>query len=352
MAKTKNLRIMMMGLTSPLEGGSERVIYELSSRMSNCTVLTQRGSICRKKIGIPLLKKPTLLRNLMFAFLARFYTLFLLLTPWKKYDVVHIHENLLYPCAIPLSWRYKVVVTVHGMKGFKFYDNKFFWFFFKQGLKAADKVIAVSLADKRLLDEELKNVEYVPNGVDLSIYKKAKAGLIDKKITFIGRIHEQKGIVYLLEAFDKLKGQYPDYKLEIIGDINDYAKQLMEKFPDKRIIWRGFISDRKEIARSLKSAFCITLPSLWEGLPLTLFEALASSRPVIVSDIDAFKDVVKDEVIFCKAKDSADLAEKIGGILDNVPRSAELGRLGEKAARAYDWKGIANKMEAEYEGKR
>ncbi len=344
----KSTRILMIGLTPPLEGGSERVIYELSSRMPHCTVLTQMGTICKKKIGIPLIKKPVFLRNLLFAIFVRFYVIYLLLVMENKYDIIHIHENLLYPCAILLKWRYKVVITVHGMKGFKFYDNKFLWFFFKKGLKSANKVVAVSLADKRLLSKELTNVEYVPNGVDLSFYKNLKAK-VEKKITFIGRIHEQKGLIYLFEAFEKIKDKYPGYKLEIIGEMNDYAKELRKKFPDKRIIWRGFVSDRREIAKSLKSAYCIVLPSLWEGLPLTLFEALASSRPLIVSNIDAFKDVVGKEVLFVKAKNSNDLAEKISYLIEDMAEAYDLGKLGEKTSRKYDWKQIAKKMEAEYE---
>lgn len=49
----------MVGLTPPLEGGSERHIYEISSRLKNCTVFTQAGSICKEKIEIPLIGKAT-----------------------------------------------------------------------------------------------------------------------------------------------------------------------------------------------------------------------------------------------------------------------------------------------------
>ena len=59
------------------------------------------------------------------------------------------------------------------------------------------------------------------------------------------------------------------------------------------------------------STYCIALPSLWEGLPLVLFEALASNRPVIVSDIKAFKSVISDEAIFFRSEDHIDLAKKI-----------------------------------------
>jgi hypothetical protein len=53
----------MIGLTPPLEGGSERHIYEFSSRINNCEVLTQKGSICKRKIEIPIFHKPLILKN-------------------------------------------------------------------------------------------------------------------------------------------------------------------------------------------------------------------------------------------------------------------------------------------------
>lgn len=337
----------MIGLTPPVEGGSQRVIYELGSRLKECTALTQKGTICTKKIELPVPKKPVFLRNLIFAFLAKLYVIFLLFTLRKRYDIIHIHENLLYPCAIPLSLRYKVFVTVHGIKGFKFYDNRFLWFFFKQGLKFANRVVAVSLSDKRLLERELRRVVYIPNGVDLSIYKKIKAKP-EKKITFIGRIHEQKGISYLLAAFDKITDRHPQYKLEIIGELNDYARELKQKYPSKRIVWRGFIKNRREIARSLKTAYCIVLPSLWEGLPLTLFESLATERPVIVSNIQSFKDVVNREVIFFRSKNSDELASKMSNLLKNSKMANKLGRAGGKKAENYDWNEIANKLKNLY----
>ncbi len=339
--------ILMMGLTPPEEGGSERHIFEISSRLDNVNVLTQKNSICKNKIGIKILKSSTLLRNVSFAVSAFLYSLILVFSLRKKYRTIHIHENLLYFLTPLLKIRYNVVVTVHGIKGFKFYDNKILWFIFKQPLKLANRVISVNLEDKKILEKELKRVSYVPNGVDLFLYKNINAK-IENKISFIGRIHEQKGLVYLLEAFDKIKGNYPNFKLCIIGEINDYARELQKKFQDKRVIWKGFLSDREDIVRTLKSSYCIVLPSLWEGLPLTLFESLASGRPVIVSDIPAFKSVIKNEALFFDSKDSKDLKIKIEQIIENPKYANSLGGKGLKLSEEYDWSNIAKETKEVY----
>lgn len=337
----------MIGLTSPLEGGAERHVYEISSKLKNCTVLAQKSSICRKKIKLPVIENPVFLRNISLFIFSIIYAIFLIFRIRKKYDIIHTHPNLLYFLAPLLRIRYDVVITVHGIKGFKFYDNKLIWFFFKTALKFANAIIAVNLEDKKELEKTFKNVIYIPNGVDLSPYQKIKPK-INKKITFIGRIHEQKGIIYLLNAFEIINKKFPDFKLEIIGGVTEYALELKKKFQNKNIIWRGSLSDRKEIIKSLKSAYCITLPSLWEGLPLTLFESLASERPVILSDIGAFKSVVKNEAIFFKNKDYKDLAKKIENVIKNKKSAKRYGELGEKLAKEYDWDRIAEKLNGVY----
>ncbi len=335
------MKTLMIGLTPPLEGGSERVIYELSSR-TNSVVLTQKNSICKNKIGLPIIYKPQLAKSFSFLFSSFVYAFFLLFTFRKKYDIIHIHENLLYFLVPMLKFRYKVLVTIHGIKGFKFHDNKYLWFIFRIPLKFADHIIAVNLEDKKELDKEFSNVTYIPNGVDLSLYETISIRT-SKKISFIGRVHEQKGIIYLLQAFDLIKEKYPDFKLEIIGKIDEYAKELQKKYPDKRITWKGFLTERADIVKSLKSAYCIVLPSLWEGLPLTLFESLASSRPVIVSDIQAFKSVIKDQALFFKVKNPKDLADKISSLIDNKNQASSLARKGKILSKDYDWNEIAKK---------
>ncbi|MEI6732221.1 MAG: glycosyltransferase family 4 protein [archaeon] len=343
------MKILMMGLTPPLEGGSERHIYEISSRLKDVTVLTQSGSDCRKKIEIPVLNTSSFIRSLSFFISAFIYSIYLVLKPRKEFDLVHIHENLLYFLVPLLKMRYRVLVTVHGIKGFKFYEKKFLWIFFKSPLMLADGLIAVSKEDQGKLNKFFKRVTYIPNGVDTSTYSRVSVP-IERKITFIGRIHEQKGIKYLLEAFKTIARKKPDFKLEIIGnDSGMYAQELKHKFKNEKIDWKGFISDRNKIARSLKSAYCIVLPSLWEGLPLTLFEAMASGRPVVVSDIDAIKSVVEEgDVSFVKSKNSEDIALRVIELVEDKKKAGAIGKRGATKAKEYDWKFISNQLGKTY----
>jgi len=323
------MKSLMIGISPPEQGGSQRHIYEIASRLK-ADLLTQKGSSYKgKKIEIPVLNKSTFLRNISFMIFS--FPAILALIFKKRHDIIHLHENFLYFYIPLLSLRYKVVTTVHGCKGFKFFDNKLLWQVYKSALKFSNRIIAVSMEDEKILKHYFRKVVYIPNGVDNSLYRnKIK---VEKKIIFIGRIHAQKGIYYLLKAFEEIKDKLSEFKLEIIGKgEKEYETKLKEEFNDKRLIWRGFISDRKVIAESLQSAYMICLPSLWEGLPLTLFEALASSRPVIASNLDVFRTIVqnnKSAVLF-EPENVKELENAILYLAKNKKIAKKIGEEGKK----------------------
>ena len=352
MTKTKNPRVLMIGLTPPLEGGSQRHIYEISSKIKNTEVLTQKGTICKNGIGVRLINKPVFLRNVLFSIWVRIYTLYLLLTLKKRYDAIHIHENLAYFCAIPLSWRYNVIITVHGIKGFKFYENKFLWFFFKQGLRAAKKIICVDLVEKEMLEREgFRNVEHISNGVDINIYKEIKKKA-EPKITFVGRIHRQKGVEYLMKAFDVIKDRYPKYKLEIVGKKEgELFEKLSKEFVDRRIIWKGFILDRKKLFSEIASSEILVFPSLWEALPWpALLEGLASGRPVIASNLIGMNKIFESgkNIVLFEPGNVNQLVDRLERLIRDEKLRKRIGAEGKKTASKYSWDTIAKKTNEVY----
>jgi glycosyltransferase involved in cell wall biosynthesis len=338
----------MIGLTPPIEGGSERHIYELSKNQKNIEVMTQKGSICKKKIELSIYTKNRFLKAVSLVFLSFFRVVFELVRIRNKYDIIHIHENVLYFLAPLLKLRFKVIITVHGLTGFKFYEVKALWFIQKTFLYFADRLIAVGIEDKKILAGVFDNVVYIPNGVDTRIYSNNKVKLTNN-LVFVGRIHEQKGLIFLLKSFTNLSKDFSSLKLVIIGAVNDYAQVLMKQFPSKNVIWKGYISERSEIADYLKAAKIIVLPSLWEGLPLTLFEALASGRPVVVSNLPTIKSVVNNsQAILFKTGDVADLTSKIRECLNYSAKASKIGLEGKKVAKKYDWSLLASELQSVY----
>ncbi|MEK6935106.1 MAG: glycosyltransferase family 4 protein [Nanoarchaeota archaeon] len=337
------LKTLMIGLTPPLEGGSERHIFEVASRMDNVVVLTQKGSLCKDKIEIYVSKMRGYMQSLTF-FLSVFFNLPRIFL--SKFDTVHIHENYLFLLLPLFKIKFNTVVTIHGISGFRFYENKLIWSIFRKVLKFSDKIIVVSLPEKHILEEEFKNTYYITNGVDNSVYDDIRVD-VEKKITFVGRIHEQKGILYLLEAFYKIKDKRPEFRLELIGEINDEAKEFMRKFPDKRIIWRGFILDRKELFREIKSSYVLVYPSLWEALPWpALLEGLGSGRPAIASDLKGMNEIFlnKENILLVESKNSDDIYEKLLKVIEDEKFANFIGSNGKKEAKKYDWGNIVIKV--------
>jgi glycosyltransferase involved in cell wall biosynthesis len=174
---------------------------------------------------------------------------------------------------------------------------------------------------------------------------------LEQTITFIGRIHEQKGLVHLLQAWEKISKDYPNFYLQIIGGYdNPYGKELKRKY-NQQVRWLGYISDRKQIIEHLMNSQCIVIPSLFEGSPLTLFEGLASGMPVICSDIAAMKQICKkDEAIFFKVGCVKDLADKISWTIEHPDEAEIIGIKGRKVAEKYDWNKIAKQTQQIYSG--
>ena len=342
------MRTLIMGMSPPQEGGSERHVYEISSRIPETKVLTQKDSICKNKIELTILQGPQIIKNLSFFISSFLYSIYLLLRPEREYDIIHIHENLLYFLAPLLRLRYKVIITVHGITGFKFYDNKFLWFFFGNALRFANTIISVSIADKELLDKGFGNVIYIPNGVDLDVYKRIKKPKVAKEICFVGRIHEQKGVEHLIRSFLAISEEFPSYNLKIIGKKEGRLyESLSQKYKSNKIEWKGFISKREELFSEIASAEILVFPSIWEALPWpALLEGLGSSRPVIASDLKGMRKVFKDksDIILVKPGSSEELYRAINLLISNKNLAKKLGNAGSKKAKEFTWDSTAQKV--------
>jgi len=143
-----------------------------------------------------------------------------------------------------------------------------------------------------------KNTSVVRSGVDVGKYggpdrKSEKDRMI---IGTIGRLHVQKGHRYLIEAAAEVIRHLPSALFRIVGegelreDLVLQARRLgiMEQveFPGARMDTEAF----------LKEIDIFVLPSLWEGLPIVLLEAMAASRPIVVTDVDGVSEAVTDGV--------------------------------------------------------
>ncbi|MCI5164772.1 MAG: glycosyltransferase [Candidatus Electrothrix sp. GM3_4] len=159
----------------------------------------------------------------------------------------------------------------------------------------------------------------IENGIDGSLFqisidkqaKRKELGIpaVGPVIGAISRIEKVKGIKYLLQAMPKIINKFPDITLLIVGDGSEKSSLKAEARQldvEKNVKFTGARDDIPEILQVLD---IYLLPSLSEGLPMGLLEAMAAGCPVIASDVGGIKSVVtnKETVIIVEPGNVQDL---------------------------------------------
>lgn len=158
------------------------------------------------------------------------------------------------------------------------------------------------------------------------------------EVLFVGGLSPHKGPQVLLDAWREVGPRCPGSVLRIVGDgplrrsLETVARSLG---PDTRVEFEGAV-DPDDVPRLLGAAAVVVVPSLGaENCPMVVLEAMATGRPVVVSDWPGVSDVVDDRVgAVVPRGDVAALAEVLAGLLGDGPRLARLGAAA--MARAND----------------
>ena len=323
------------------EGGIEIVVEELSTRMvergRSVTCYNRLGhhvsgkefdgGVLKEYKGVKLKSVFTINRKGLAAMTSSFFGA--IRAAFGRYDVIHFHAEG--PCAmlwLPKIFGKRCVATIHGIDWQRAkwggFASKYIKFGEKVAAKYADEIIVLSEGvQKYFMDTYGRKTVFVPNGVNRPIIRrpqliKEKYGLDkDEYILFLGRLVPEKGITYLIEAF---QGVTTDKKLVIAGGSSDTDAfmQELKKIAegDNRIVFTGFVQGQM-LEELYSNAYVYTLPSDLEGMPLSLLEAMSYGNCCLTSDIAECAEVVEDKAILFKKSDIDDLKEKLQYACDN-----------------------------------
>jgi glycosyltransferase involved in cell wall biosynthesis len=212
--------------------------------------------------------------------------------------------------------------------------------FYRRAFRLSKKIFTVSLFSKGRIEYHLGNTKPVivthsaiqKQYLDQDEPRTASAGT-EKNILFIGNIKRHKGLLCLLEAFFQARKSGLDYRLIIVGEKNNFRTSdggAVERFLDESggrqsVLFTGFVSAR-ELHELIKRSALLVQPSLYEGFCLPPLEALVSGTPALISDIPVFREIYSGyPVTYFRAGDSADLKDKLLGLLENgAPPRVEL----------------------------
>jgi glycosyltransferase involved in cell wall biosynthesis len=149
-------------------------------------------------------------------------------------------------------------------------------------------------------------------------------------ITTVARLHPQKGHSYLFEAIAKILQENPHSHFLLVGE-GVLETKLKHLIAEKQLTAHvSFLGVRQDIPEILEVSDLFVLPSLWEGLPNSVLEAMALSLPIVSTNVDGCPEVVQDGItgILVPAKDSGSLAIAINTLIFNDELRINMGKNG------------------------
>lgn len=253
----------------------------------------------------------------------------------QRFDLLHTHGYFADICGIPIArlLRLPALSTCHGFidtdRKLQLYNRMDLW-----ALKLCSRVIAVSDElrnglEKLGIDEDkirvIANAVPVPplatqNDKGHRSFRQQHGNSQEEFVfVYIGRLSEEKGLLYLLEAFSELIKSDVCARLVLIGDGPQrkmLERRVVELDIERQVSLTGF---QKQISPWLASADCFVLPSLTEGTPMALLEAMAAGIPIVATGVGGVPDVITDGVngLLVPCADVGTLRNSMSRIIDH-----------------------------------
>jgi glycosyltransferase involved in cell wall biosynthesis len=219
-------------------------------------------------------------------------------------------------------------------------------FMMNGAVRLSDTIITISEFSKseilKYLSVDPVKIKVVHFGIDpdminLELKKEIPRALIisEKFLLFVGNVKPHKNLINLLRALEILLQSGKDYKLVIVGKKEGFItgdKEVFDfvecnKLLNENIFFTGYIENR-ELYNYYRKASIFVFPSLYEGFGIPPLEAMICGCPVIASDLTAIPEICGDAVLYIKALDPADIAEKINLLIGDKSLRDELVKKG------------------------
>jgi len=363
----KILQIISVPVTYP--GGTEKVVFEISKRLSKKhdvtilqTTLYQEKEKFKKSSFIDGIKIITCKNDYYlggYGYSKDFKKI--LKKIWKNYDIIHIHGYARFTSNFALKFLYKKKPVIFSPHGF-IHTKKNYLFKIIHDLtigkfiRYAKFCTALTKLDYKYykkLDVKKEKIIELPNGVDIEKINKIKKEDVEKfkrkyrlknnTLLFVGRIHKSKGLQYVIKAIKDI-----DCKFLIVGKDTGYKEGLLkiikENKVENKILFTGPLNE-KEVLMAYLSCDVFVLFSEWEGFGIVIIEAMASGKPVIVSDKGSLPFLVKQDRngLVIPFKNVGLLNKELKSLFGNKDKMKKIGLNGKKFSKDYKWEKIIKK---------
>jgi glycosyltransferase involved in cell wall biosynthesis len=182
--------------------------------------------------------------------------------------------------------------------------------------------------------------DFTPSGDSVVNRKRRDLGLRPEQpvVCCVGRIDTQKGQRYLISAAEKVTEELPDVAFLIVGDGPELEQRQQQK---ERLGLEDtvmFAGHRDDVPDLLAMSDVMALPSLREGGPITLFEAMCVGKPVVGTPVGLMPDVIVDgrTGYLVPPKEVDPLASRLIDLLQDPDRADQMGNAAREAVKEYD----------------
>ncbi len=296
---------------------------------------------------------------------------------WKfkgNFDVVHSHVSghlyVLVTGILAKIKKFKYIHTTHcpwtGVEFRPKYLKPFLVLndlvFNKLSFSLIDKIIPITPWEIPTINKFVKDknkIKIIPNGTDKILYKKIEHNNFRKRhnikekylVLFFGRLNPTKGPEKLAETAINITKKRNDIAFVWVGPDEGKADEVIKLIkPFKNMKYLGPLRGKENIAEMYQAADVYVLPSYREGLPLTLFEAMASGLPIVASPVNGvpYEMSEPENGFFVQYNDIKKMEEKILEILNNKELAKKMSKNNFKKALQYDWDLIYKSYMKEY----
>jgi len=239
----------------------------------------------------------------------------------------------------------KKVLEVHFSKFKRLqYSRKGLWRFFdalrswrdERTVRKFDKFVVLTKEDSEYWGN-LPNMEVIPNACPFTPLQTAR--LEEKRIVAVGRYSHQKGFERLIDAWNKIKGAFPDWRLDIVGDGEERGRlqSLIHNYGIGQTV--SLKKPTKKMSEVYTNASILVSSSRYEGLPMVMIEAQTYGLPIVAFECKCGpRDVITHGVtgLLVPEGDIDGLASQMALLMKDEYLRLSMGRMAKIASSRYD----------------
>lgn len=280
----------------------------------------------------------------------------------NKYDIIHtsgLRISLIARIASIFFFKTNVIHSQNSVDSWR----KFYHIWLDRiTSRFVDKYICNSIAAKKVLIDREKisenKIDVIHNGIEISRFENIRSNFRqnysssgETVITCVANLRKAKNHLFLIKVCKKLKEKCQSFKFIFVGEgelKSNIQHSILENNLEDRIVLVGKRSDVPEI---LAGTDIFLLGSLWEGLPGSILEAMASSVPVVSTDVGGVGEMVvhNETGLLSKSDDANSMAENLKFLIDNESKRKSFAQKGKlRALKCFNIKDKVSDLEKIY----